>query len=199
MPKLTPIINLFHPERLTANATIAGLLVFVAWTWYMTYVFLIGGERRFEGGQVEGIAADVAFAAAEEGFRSADDGDVRQLDAAGAHEKQLLAELPRLERHEREPDFPGAPPADDADDADGVGRAAPDVAPHLGKRRGRRVGDDHRITGFGSKGGSRLLLPLRKAERKQQDPLHEPPYFAERTALSSRTTCFGSSPLCHDV
>lgn len=36
--------HLFHPERMTTNATIAGLLVFVAWTWYMTYVFLIGGE-----------------------------------------------------------------------------------------------------------------------------------------------------------
>lgn len=35
--------HLFHPERMTTNATIAGLLVFVAWTWYMTYVFLIGG------------------------------------------------------------------------------------------------------------------------------------------------------------
>lgn len=32
-----------HPERLTTNATIGGLLVLVAWTWYMTYVFLIGG------------------------------------------------------------------------------------------------------------------------------------------------------------
>lgn len=36
--------HLFHPERMTTNATLAGLLVFVLWTWYMTYVFLIGGE-----------------------------------------------------------------------------------------------------------------------------------------------------------
>lgn len=33
-----------QPERMTTDATIGGIIVFVAWTYYMTYVFLVGGE-----------------------------------------------------------------------------------------------------------------------------------------------------------
>ena len=33
-----------NPQRLTTDATIGGALVFVGWTYYMTFVFLIGGE-----------------------------------------------------------------------------------------------------------------------------------------------------------
>jgi membrane protein len=33
-----------QPERMTTDATIGGIIVFVAWMYYMTYVFLIGGE-----------------------------------------------------------------------------------------------------------------------------------------------------------
>jgi len=33
-----------QPERMTTDATIGGIIVFVAWMYYMTYVFLVGGE-----------------------------------------------------------------------------------------------------------------------------------------------------------
>ena len=36
--------HFMNPQRITTDATVGGALVFVAWMYYMTFVFLIGGE-----------------------------------------------------------------------------------------------------------------------------------------------------------
>jgi membrane protein len=50
--------NVVHPENLVSNATVGGLLLFVLWTYYMSVVFLVGGQiaqvyelRRRQGQQ----------------------------------------------------------------------------------------------------------------------------------------------------
>ena len=50
--------NVVHPENLVSNASIGGLLLFVLWTYYMSVVFLVGGQiaqvyelRRRQGQQ----------------------------------------------------------------------------------------------------------------------------------------------------
>ena len=36
--------NMVRPDSLVSNATVGGLLLFVVWTYYMCFVFLIGGQ-----------------------------------------------------------------------------------------------------------------------------------------------------------
>jgi len=36
--------NVVHPEHLVSNAAVGGLLLFVLWTYYMSVVFLVGGQ-----------------------------------------------------------------------------------------------------------------------------------------------------------
>ncbi|HEY2806612.1 MAG TPA: YihY/virulence factor BrkB family protein [Gemmatimonadales bacterium] len=52
------IRNMFHPSAIVSDGTIAGMLLFVIWTYYMAFVFLIGGQiaqvydlRRRQGQQ----------------------------------------------------------------------------------------------------------------------------------------------------
>jgi len=36
--------DVVHPDSIVSNATVGGLLLFVLWTYYMAFVFLIGGQ-----------------------------------------------------------------------------------------------------------------------------------------------------------
>jgi len=36
--------NVVHPDAIVSNATVGGILLFVLWTYYMAFVFLIGGQ-----------------------------------------------------------------------------------------------------------------------------------------------------------